>query len=103
MNYPHITECSFAITPTGEPHQPRLIIYIMYTTSGLQTIRGNRSHTSTATVTNSSMPQQKINNSSCYIASLEVYRGREKVIEINHTGFVLDNSGTIQVIIALIK
>lgn len=98
MNHLHnITECSFTITPAGEPHQPRLVIY-MYTTSRLQTIRGNRSHTSTATVTTRSMPQQKINNSSCYIASLEVYRGREKAIKINHTGFVLDNSGTIEVI-----
>lgn len=96
MNRLHITECSFAITPTGEPHQPRLIIY-MYTTSRLQTINSNRSRTNTATVTTRST-QQKVNNSFCYIASLEVYRGREKAIEINHTGFVLDNSGTIEVI-----
>jgi hypothetical protein len=34
---------------------------------------------------------------SCHIDSLEVYRGRKKVIKINHDGFSIDRNGSIQV------
>ena len=40
---------------------------------------------------------ESLNNSVCDISSLEVYRGREQAIEINHTGFILGNSGTFEV------
>ena len=33
----------------------------------------------------------------CNISSLEVYRGREQVIEINHQGFFLSENGSIEV------
>ena len=41
----------------------------------------------------------RLNSSTCQISSLEVYRGREQVIEISHQGFSLsDNGSTIKVI-----
>ena len=40
---------------------------------------------------------QQVNSSFCHIASLEVYRGREQAIEINHHGFTLNTSGAIEV------
>ena len=39
-----------------------------------------------------------VSSSFCHIASLEVYRGREQAIEINHDGFSLSDNGTIQVL-----
>ena len=38
-----------------------------------------------------------VNSSFCYISSLEVYRGREQVIEISHQGFSLNSNGNIEV------
>ncbi len=35
---------------------------------------------------------------SCHIDSLEVYRGRKKVIKISHDGFSINKNGSIQVI-----
>ena len=40
--------------------------------------------------------RQPANGSFCNIASLEVYRGKEQAIEINHSGFSLGNRGTIE-------
>ena len=40
---------------------------------------------------------KSLNLSLCQIASLEVYRGEENAIEINHSGFILTNRSTIQV------
>ena len=40
---------------------------------------------------------KQVNTSFCHIASLEVYRGREQAIEINHEGFSLSDRGTIEV------
>ena len=48
----------------------------------------------------SDLNQQKhksLNISLCQIASLEVYRGNESIIEINHSGFTLTDRNTIQV------
>ena len=42
---------------------------------------------------------QLVNSSLCHIASLEVYRGRDQAIEINHGGFFLSDNGTIQVLL----
>ena len=39
---------------------------------------------------------QSVDNS-CQIDSLEVYRGREQVIEISHDGFSLTENGTVEV------
>ena len=40
---------------------------------------------------------QPVNSSFCHISSLEVYRGKEQAIEINHGGFSLSDSGNIEV------
>ena len=42
-----------------------------------------------------------INTSFCHISSLEVYRGRNKAIEIDPSGFSFGQSGTIVVITQL--
>ena len=40
---------------------------------------------------------QPVNSSFCTISSLEVYWGREQVIEISHQGFLLNNNGSVEV------
>ena len=40
---------------------------------------------------------QPVTSSSCQIAALEVYRGREQAIEIRHGGFSLSDRGTVEV------
>ena len=40
---------------------------------------------------------QPVTSSSCQIAALEVYRGREQAIEIRHDGFSLSDRGTVEV------
>ena len=40
---------------------------------------------------------QPVNSAFCHITSLEVYRGKNKAIKINHDGFHLSQSGAIEV------
>ena len=40
---------------------------------------------------------QLVDNSFCHIASLEVFRGWNQSIMINHDGFFLSNNGSIEV------
>ena len=39
-----------------------------------------------------------MNSSRCQITSLNVYRGKERVIKIRHDGFALSDRGTIEVL-----
>ena len=87
-------ECSFAITPTGEPHQLSLIIKTVNGTSRLQTINGSSALNATV-ITRSTGGQ--VDQSIYHISSLEVYRGRKQAIEISYDGFSLSDSGTIEV------
>ena len=48
-------------------------------------------------VTNTSSCQS-VTSPFCHISSLEVYRGMEEAIKINHGGFSLSDKGTIQVV-----
>ena len=41
--------------------------------------------------------KQLVNGSFCNISRLEVYRGREQTIEINHEGFSLNDNGSVEV------
>ena len=41
--------------------------------------------------------RELVNTSLCQVVSLNVYRGKENVIEINHSGFTLTDRGTIEV------
>ena len=88
-------ECSFAITPTGEPHQLRITINAVAGTSRLQTFSSNQTSIDATVVQKST--NAEVNSSFCHISSLEVYRGREQTIEICHEGISLGNSGTIEV------
>ena len=92
-----LTECPYAITPSGEPHELRLTVSTINGNSRIQTVNSTDKATN-AIVINTKSKEKQINSSVCSISSLEVYRGREKAFEINHTGFLLDNSGTIEVI-----
>ena len=40
---------------------------------------------------------QPVNSSFCSIASVEVFRGWEGAIEINHRGFTLSDNGSVEV------
>lgn len=40
---------------------------------------------------------QLVNLSHCQIGRLNVYRGQENIVEINHLGFLLTERGTIEV------
>ena len=66
-------------------------------TTRLQTIND----TSTVTLLNVTIikrdTEEQVNNSTCHISSLEVYRGRTHMIEIRHDGFFLSDSSTIEV------
>ena len=53
-------------------------------TDAVVALRGTAEHT-------------QLNTSTYQISSLEVYRGREQAIEINHQGFSLSDNGTVQV------
>lgn len=46
--------------------------------------------------------QQPVNSTFCQTASLEVYRGVNKAIEIDHTGFLMSTHGTLQVSIDIL-
>ena len=92
-----LTECPFAITPAGEPLQLRLSVQIIMGNSRMQTSNSTGMATN-ATVINTNSTETLVDSSICSISSLEVYRGRERTIEISHTGFILDNSGSIEVI-----
>ena len=94
-----LTECPFAITPAGEPWplEQRLSVQIIMGNSRMQTFNST-GKTTNATVINTNSTEKLVNSSICNISSLEVYRGREQAIEISHDGFILDNSGSIEVI-----
>ena len=50
-----------------------------------------------AAVTISNSKHQFVNGSLCQIASLEVYRGRDQIIEISHNGLSLSENGMVKV------
>ena len=64
-------------------------------TSRLETFSGANAYTNASIILRSTGEQ--VNHSIYTISSLEVYRGREQAIEIDHEGFSLGNSGTIEV------
>ena len=104
-----ISDCSFAITTNEELSIQRLALSIAH--------QNDSDVITAATVFNSSdiykltdavivhrdhaQSVNTINESFCHISSLEVYRGRQKAIEIAHSGFYLSHRGTIVVITQL--
>jgi hypothetical protein len=86
------TECNSLIIPNETPK----LIAVASTSSAISTLVVDPSADGGATFYFKDT-EQPINKSVCDIASLEVYRGREQVIEISHNGFTLSNSGTFEV------
>ena len=41
--------------------------------------------------------EEHVDGSVCQVSSLEVYRGRQRAIEISHQGFFLNGNGSIEV------
>jgi hypothetical protein len=93
------TECPFVITPNGELNTSRLILNIEVAGAATiaQTLTMNNNVADPVVALRGSAEHTQLNNSTCQISSLEVYRGREQAIEINHQGFSLSDSGTIKV------
>ena len=91
----NVTECPFAITPSGEPHELRLTVDTVKKNSRIQTINSINQAANAIIITNST--KKPLNNSVCDISSLEVYRGRDQAIEISHQGFSLSENGSIKV------
>ena len=60
-------------------------------------VADNTKNNSTTFKFNDLERDQLVNSSHCNISSLEVYRGMDEVIEINHDGFSLSNNGNIEV------
>ena len=60
------------------------------------TVDSSQQTVTAAIIVYKDQPMQ-VNTSFCHIAGLEVYRGREQAIEINHEGFSLSDRGTIEV------
>ena len=88
-------ECkSFELTPSGNQTLRRLAVII--SEGGTATTYNSKQKSTHAKVT-SIKNKAHVNDSSCHIASLEVYRGKEQAIEISHDGFSLGDRGTIEV------
>ena len=86
------SECSFAITPKGQPQNLSVILGIGI--NGTSTSIGTEITYVTVTFKDTGQP---VNSSICQISSLEVYRGREQAIEISHQGFSLSDDYSIEV------
>lgn len=87
-----IVECSFVLTPSENTSLTRLGLFIVNESSVAMTYTVNNTLTA-AQVADKSM--NKVSN--CNITSLEVYRGRRQAIDINYSGFYLNDSGVIMV------
>ena len=89
------SECSFAITPKGQPQNLSIILGIgINGTSTALTATRDRIANAAVTFKDTGQP---VNSSTCQISSLEVYRGREQAIEISHQGFSLSDDCSIEV------
>ena len=90
--------CSHAIVPTQSVHP---ITIARLDSSALNVtyllVADNTTDNHSATFKFNETPDKLVNGSLCNISSLEVYRGRDEVIKINHDGFSLSNNGNIEV------
>ena len=84
---------SFTLTSSEEPSVIKLALRIDEE-KGIKLLNST-SHVNNVRVTASN--QKHVSSSNCHIASLEVYRGREQVIEISHSGFFLTKRGNLEV------
>ena len=94
--YPH-SGCSDAIVPTSSLHLTTIAVFdptstIIYLSTGAE-------NGDTYEMFKINETDQLVNSSLCQISSLEVYRGRDRAIEISHQGFSLGENGSIKVLI----
>ena len=95
------TGCNFAITASEEPSAYRLAIYINdHDLHQAEFITATTLNLQFYNLTDAVVvyEEEQVNSSVCNISSLEVYRGREKAIEISHNGFSLSERATIEVL-----
>ena len=88
--------CSDAIVPTGSLHLTTIAVFdpTSAITYWLTTVTAN---IYTIAMFKINGTNQLVNSSYCHISSLAVYRGRDRVIEISHQGFLLRDNGSIEV------
>ena len=88
------------MTPVGEVNTPQLFLIIEMTGTSIiaQTalVNMNVDILINAIVAFRSR-EEHVDGSVCQISSLEVYRGRQRAIEISHQGFSLNGNGSIEV------
>ena len=89
-----ITGCSFSVVPIQSSYLTAIAI-LGSRTPNVTYLLADSIRTSERFHFN--VTDQLVNNSLCHIASLEVYRGREQVINISYNGFSLGDNGTIEV------
>lgn len=93
----------FAITPSGSPMTYELAAFIQESADKTLILRVYYSNTFKDAVVIDKRQNQQIMNSTidCQLISLEVYRGRQQITEINHSGFSINN-GSILVSVLII-
>ena len=95
------SDCNFTITATEEESSiHRLALIINYQNADMITAATPFSFDTsnfTDAIVYHRPTGQPVRSAFCQIISLEVYRGRNKAIKINHDGFHLSQSGAIKV------
>ena len=90
------TGCMFAIAPVGSDSPHMIAVYMESNQNNI--IALTTADTNSIAVITYREWYEKANSSlDCHIDSLEVYRGKQYVTEINHNGFSITENGTIQV------
>ena len=98
--YIFIVDCIFAIAPSGSPMTYELAAFISTPEHQVKTLIGAFTGTiiKDAVVTERRQNQQIMSSiSDCLISSLEVYRGRQQITQISHSGISITHNGSIQV------
>lgn len=98
--YIFIVDCTFAIAPSGSPMTYVLAAFINIPEHQVKTLIGAFTGTiiKDAVVTERRQNQQIMSSiSDCLITSLEVYRGRQQITQISHSGISITHNGSIQV------
>lgn len=103
MSKPFIftVDCMFAIAPSGSPMTYELAAFIYIPGHQVETLIGvfMGAIIKDAVVTERRQNQQIMSSilSDCLITSLEVYRGRQQITQISHSGISITHNGSIQV------
>lgn len=102
MSKPFIftVDCMFAIAPSGSPMTYELAAFINIPGHQVETLIGvfMGAIIKDAVVTERRQNQQIMSSiSDCLITSLEVYRGRQQITQISHSGISITQNRSIQV------